>query len=294
MDLLIDAGDLDEAHRVAAELEALADECQTGAMRAWADTAKAASLAAASSATEAVAFLDNAHRIWEDLKIPYEAASVRLRRGLLRQQLGEEIGAELDFDAARATFEQLGAHPDVERIDRLAGTATASGPKARAVMVTDIVGSTRLAGAMGDESWTQLLSWHERTVIECIEEHLGETIDRTGDGYLVTFAEASAAVACAVEIQRALDRHRTDHGFAPSVRIGIHAADISDVDGSPAGAEVHRAARIGALASADEILISRNVAALLDAPLVVNDWRSEDIKGFDQPVDVGRLPWRLD
>jgi len=159
-------------------------------------------------------------------------------------------------------------------------------------MVTDIVGSTRLAGAMGDESWTQLLAWHDRTLVECIKEHFGETVDRTGDGYLVTFAEASAAVTCAIEIQRALDRHRSDHGFAPSVRIGIHAADISDVDGSPAGAEVHRAARIGALAGADEILISRAVAGLLDVSITTDDWRSEEVKGFDRPVEVGRLPWR--
>jgi class 3 adenylate cyclase len=99
-------------------------------------------------------------------------------------------------------------------------------------------------------------------------------------------------VACAIEIQRALDRHRSDHGFAPSVRIGIHAADISDVDGSPAGAEVHRAARIGALAGADEILISRAVARLLDVSITTDDWRSEEVKGFDRPVEVGRLPWR--
>lgn len=292
VDLLIDAEDLEEAHRIGAELEDLAVECKTGAMRAWADTARAGLLAAEGSAAQALLALDNAHRIWEDLKVPYEAASVRLRRGVLRRQLGEEIGAELDFDAARTTFQQLGAGPDVERVNRLSSTDTTSGPKARAVMVTDIVGSTRLAGAMGDESWTQLLAWHDRTLVECIKEHFGETVDRTGDGYLVTFAEASAAVACAIEIQRALDRHRSDHGFAPSVRIGIHAADISDVDGSPAGAEVHRAARIGALAGADEILISRAVAGLLDVSITTDDWRSEEVKGFDRPVEVGRLPWR--
>ncbi len=224
--------------------------------------------------------------------MPYEAASVRLRRGLLRRQLGEDTGAELDFDAARATFQQLGANPDLERVNLLSGIETNSGPRPRTVMVTDIVGSTRLASALGDQSWTKLLAWHDRTLVECIEEHLGETIDRTGDGYLVTFAEASAAVTCAIEIQRALDRHRTDYGFAPSVRIGIHAADISDLDGSPAGVEVHRAARIGALAGADEILISRHVAGLLDASISVADWRSEEIKGFDQPVDVGRLLWQ--
>ncbi len=294
VELLVDAGEVDEARRVSAELEALADECKTGAMRAWADTAKAACLAAADSVAEAVTLLDGANRIWEELKVPYEAASTRLRRGLLRRQLGEDAGADLDFEAAQATFERLGAFPDVERMNQIIGLERASVPKPRAIMVTDIVGSTRVASAVGDNAWTRLLAWHDRTLVDCIKKHHGETIDRTGDGYLVTFEEVSGAIACAVEIQRALEQQRSDHGFAPSVRIGIHTADITEIDGSPAGAEVHRAARIGALANEDEILISRQVSEVLDATYSVDDWRSEQIKGFDQPVDVGHLTWRID
>ena len=293
-EMLIEAGEVEEAERISAELEALAQECKTGAMRAWADTAKAACLAADGLVVEAVAFLDGAHRIWEDMKVPYEAASTRLRRGLLRRQLGEHAGAELDFEAARATFEALGASPALQRMSRILGTETAPGSQPRTVMVTDIVGSTRLAGAMGDQAWTKLLRWHDRTLVGCIETHHGETLERTGDGYLVTFADAKAAIACAVEIQRALDRQRTDHGFAPSVRIGIHTAEITDIDGSPAGVEVHRAVRIGALANADQILISRQVESVLNDQLSIDEWRSEEIKGFDRPVDVGRLTWTTD
>lgn len=294
VELLVDAGEVDEARGISAELEALADECKTGAMRAWSDTARAACLAASDSVADAVTLLDGANRIWEELKMPYETASTRLRRGLLRQQLGENAGAELDFEAARATFEKLGAFPDLERMNRLLNPETAIGLIPRAIMVTDIVGSTRLAEAMGDQAWTKLLTWHDHTLVDCIRRHNGETIDRTGDGYLVTFDEVAAAIACAIEIQQALDQQRADHGFAPSVRIGIHTADITEIDGSPAGAEVHRAARIGALAKADEILISRQVSEVLDASHPVDDWHSEQIKGFDQPVDVGHLTWRTD
>lgn len=99
-------------------------------------------------------------------------------------------------------------------------------------------------------------------------------------------------MACAIEIQRALEQERTDHGFAPSVRIGIHTAEITNIGGSPAGAEVHRASRIGALAGTDEILISRQAAAALHPSLSVEDWHTEEAKGFDQPVEVGRLSWR--
>ncbi|MEE8374728.1 MAG: adenylate/guanylate cyclase domain-containing protein [Acidimicrobiia bacterium] len=294
VELLVEAGEVDEAQEVSAELAALADECKTGAMRAWSDTAKAACLAASNSVADAVTLLDGANRIWEELKVPYEAASTRLRRGLLRQQLGENAGAELDFEAARATFEKLGASPDLERMNRMLNAETAIGLKPRAIMVTDIVGSTRLAEAMGDQAWTKLLTWHDHTLVDCIRRHNGGTIDRTGDGYLVTFDGVAAAIACAIEIQQALDQQRADHGFAPGVRIGIHTADITEIDGSPAGAEVHRAARIGALAGADEILISRQVSEVLDDSHPVDDWHSEQIKGFDQPVDVGHLTWRTD
>ncbi|MEE9297581.1 MAG: adenylate/guanylate cyclase domain-containing protein [Acidimicrobiia bacterium] len=291
VDLLIEAGDLEEAVRTTSELESLAAECKTGAMRAWAETARAACLVAEGSTTDAVVLLDTADRIWEDLKVPYEVASTRLRRAVLRRSLGDHTGAELDLDAARAIFERLGAKPDLERLDRVSSAETPSGPEPRAVMVTDIVGSTRLVEAMGDAAWAKLLAWHDRTLVHIIEKHHGETIDRTGDGYLATFVDSPTAVSCAIDIQRALDRQRTDQGFAPSVRIGIHAAAITNVDGSPAGAEVHRATRIGALAAADEILISRQVTEALGPSIRVEGWRSEQVKGFDNPVEVGTLSW---
>ena len=63
---------------------------------------------------------------------------------------------------------------------------------------------------------------------------------------------------------------------------------------SHANGAVLRAARIGALANADEILISRQVSKVLDASHPVDDWHSEQIKGFDQPVEVGHLTWRTE
>lgn len=102
--------------------------------------------------------LDGACRIWEDLKIPYEGALTRLRRGTLRRELGEATGALLDFEAARATFDKLGAYPDLDQLDRMLHTESTTEPMPRTVMVTDVVGSTRLASALGDEAWTKLLA----------------------------------------------------------------------------------------------------------------------------------------
>jgi class 3 adenylate cyclase len=291
VDLRIEAGDLDGALRTVSELESLAVECGTDAMRAWTEMAKAACSAAAGSLSEAAKRLDEAARIWNALKVPYEIGSTRLRRAILRRELGDRAGAELDLDAARSIFESLGARPDLERLDRISGADDAPQSRSRAVLVTDIVGSTRLAEAMGDATWSKLLAWHDRALLDLINSHQGEATNRTGDGYLATFVDVSSAVACAVGIQRTLERQRAEHGFAPNVRIGVHAAPITDVDGSPAGAEVHRASRIGALAEADEILVSRQASDALGRSIVIANWRSEQVKGFDEPIEVGTLSW---
>ncbi len=290
IDLLIDTGDLDAATQAATELDDLAAECNTEAMRAWSDTAAGALLAARGETAAALEAFDAAERLWDKLHIPYEAARTRVRRGLLRRSLGDDIGAELDFQAARGIFSRLGAEPELSRMQDLTEEQPIAGSRHQAVMVTDIVGSTVLAKAVGDNAWNKLLSWHDRTITKIIGESQGGSVDRTGDGFLATFADSAAAMGCAIAIQQALERQRVEHGFAPSVRIGIHAADITAVDGSPAGAGVHLAARIGALAQGEQILVSREAAAEQDAH-PVSDWRSETVKGFDDPVEVGELTW---
>ena len=72
----------------------------------------------------------------------------------------------------------------------------------------------------------------------------------------VAFPRPSSAVDCAVEIQRSLSQHRKDHGFAPQVRIGLHAAEATKRGKDFGGKGVHVAARIGAAAEAGEILIT--------------------------------------
>ena len=59
----------------------------------------------------------------------------------------------------------------------------------------------------------------------------GEEVHRTGDGFFVAFPDARTALACAIAIQRTLAEHRRAHGFAPQVRIGVHAAEATRVGG---------------------------------------------------------------
>jgi class 3 adenylate cyclase len=156
-------------------------------------------------------------------------------------------------------------------------------------MFTDVVGSTNLVEVMGDEAWDTLLRWHDTTLREVFTAHQGKEISTTGDGFFVGFDSPEQAVAAAVAIQRRLADHRQKAGFAPPVRIGLHAADANQVGDNFRGRGVHEAARIAGLAKGGEILAS--VATAGDA-YPTSAPRSELLKGFSEPVDVVSIDWK--
>ena len=128
-----------------------------------------------------------------------------------------------------------------------------AGPARRVMktfMFTDIVGSTTLVEALGDEAWDTILRWHNTALREVFAAHTGEEISTTGDGFFVSFDSPDLAVAAAIAIQRRLAEHRATQGFAPQVRIGLHASDATRVGGDfqrqgrPRGG-AHRGARRG-------------------------------------------------
>ena len=96
-------------------------------------------------------------------------------------------------------------------------------------MFTDIEGSTNLVEALGDEAWQGVLRWHDETLRSLFAEHKGEEVVGTGDGFFIGFDSPDEALACAVAIQRRLAEHRRTNGFAPKVRIGVHASGATQV-----------------------------------------------------------------
>ena len=156
-------------------------------------------------------------------------------------------------------------------------------------MFTDIVKSTNLVEAIGDEAWETLLRWHDQTLRSQFVAHRGEEVVTTGDGFFVGFDNPQAALACAVDIQRTLTEHRKTHGFAPQVRIGVHASGATKVGGNYSGKGVHEAARIAALAEGGEILASRETA---QPPFDVTDPRIVNLKGIKEPMEIVSVVWR--
>jgi predicted ATPase/class 3 adenylate cyclase len=162
----------------------------------------------------------------------------------------------------------------------------------RIFMFTDIVQSTELVGAIGDDAWHSLIDWHNRILREAFIAHHGEEIDNAGDGFFVAFDESHEAASCAIDIQRTLAEHRRTHGFSPRVRIGLHAALATRSDSGYRGRGVHVAARIAALAAGDEILMSQRLGAQLRDGYSVSPSRQASLKGVAGPVLVAALEWR--
>ena len=159
-------------------------------------------------------------------------------------------------------------------------------------MFTDIVRSTSLVEAIGDEAWVQLVRWHDETLRSLFAEHGGEEIDHAGDGFFVAFADPAAAVDCAVAIQRRLFEHRGTHGFAPQVRIGLHKTEAARRGGAYRGRGVHEAARISALAEGGEILASAQTLADAGVRFPTSAGRAVELKGIAEPVELSTIDWR--
>ena len=136
------------------------------------------------------------------------------------------------------------AEPDPERV-----LAT--------VVVTDIVNSTRQANALGDRAWREMLQRHDDTTRRELERFRGREVKQTGDGFLAIFDGPARAVRCAAAIRDAL----APHGIA--LRTGVHTGECELRGDDVSGIAVHIAARIGAAAGADEVLVSGTVHDLV-------------------------------
>src|SRR5207342_3183037 len=132
---------------------------------------------------------------------------------------GQDTDALMELEAARSAYERLGAAPDLRDIEvelRRYGAAVGSVGGARVTktfMFTDIVTSTDLLEALGDQAWESLIGWHDVTLRQLIAKHHGEEVSHTGDGFFVAFDEPRIALDAAVDIHSTFASHRREHGF---------------------------------------------------------------------------------
>jgi class 3 adenylate cyclase len=297
VEIEVAAGDRDAAGAATEELERIAERYRTEALMASAHRARARVALAAGDAPLSVHAARQAVRAWQAIDAPFEAARARVVLADAYGAEDDEEHAALELRAAASAFERLGATRDAreagERLGRL--ERGRSGPSdartTRTFMFTDIVRSTNLVEAIGDDAWASLVAWHDKTLRSLFAAHGGEEVDHAGDGFFVAFQAPDAALACAVAIQRRFADNRRQHGFAPQVRIGVHATEAARHDGGYRGRGVHEAARISALAEGGEIVASRATADACPE-FSVSTPRAVTVKGIETPFEVVSLDWR--
>lgn len=159
------------------------------------------------------------------------------------------------------------------------------------VMFTDIVGSTAMRNALGDDAANRRLGNHDTAVADAARAVGGRVVKHTGDGAMVSFSSARSAVECAVIVQRAL---HADGDRSPVVRIGCNAGEVEiTADGDLFGQAVNAAARITGHADGGEILVSHVVRSLVGQQpgLDFVDRGPVELAGFDEPWQLFAVPW---
>jgi DNA-binding CsgD family transcriptional regulator len=116
VEVMLAAGEVDEAERATIELEAIAAGYEEGTLPASAARARGAVALARGEAQSALTALREAERTWRELEAPYESARVRALVGQACRELGDEDTAALELEAARGIFVELGARPDLARL----------------------------------------------------------------------------------------------------------------------------------------------------------------------------------
>lgn len=181
--------------------------------------------------------------------------------------------------AVRNSIEDLADWAEVERPD-LARVA----PDGRVVILfSDIEESTALNERIGDRAWVKLIGSHDKLVHKLVDRYEGHVVKSQGDGFMIAFSRAEAAVRCAIDLQHALhkDGKRKLHNEI-RVRIGIHMGRSVRRGDDLFGRNVAMAARVAAQAVGGQILVSEPVRDALRgcADIRCDDGRDVDLKGF--------------
>jgi predicted ATPase/class 3 adenylate cyclase len=184
------------------------------------------------------------------------------------------------FADAAASAQATPAGTDEPAADEQSAVRTLS------FLFTDIEGSTALLRRLGGTSYGEVLAEHHRLVREALARHGGREVDTQGDAFFAVFDAARGCAATAVAIQQAIVAHPWPGGEQLRVRIGLHAGEAEQTAAGLVGLEVHRAARIAAVAYGGQILVSAAAAALLGDSLP--EGASLRDLGWHRLKDLGR------
>jgi len=160
-------------------------------------------------------------------------------------------------------------------------------------LFTDIEGSTALLRRLGEDSYAEVLAAHHALIRSALSAYDGAEVDTQGDAFFAVFSSPRGCVLAAAQIQRAMAAHPWPGGEHVRVRIGIHTGEAARTPDGLVGLDVHRAARLAAVASGGQIVLSETTAALvrdsLPPDLTLSDLGVHRLKDLGRPERIFQL-----
>ncbi|MBX5161500.1 MULTISPECIES: nickel-binding protein [unclassified Rhizobium] len=180
----------------------------------------------------------------------------------------------------------------IHDLEPAAGQSSAQvDPGHRAILFTDIVGSTEMTARLGDRIGTEMVRAHDAIVRRCLGQTSGREVKHTGDGIMAAFSATSAAVECAMTIQQEFKRYNGGNAEPIHIRIGLDCGEPVEDSNDLFGSTVQLAARLCAVAASDQILVSENIFREYGAADLFGHATRRRLKGFSKPMMVFRCEW---
>jgi adenylate cyclase len=162
------------------------------------------------------------------------------------------------------------------------------------LLFSDIEDSTSLNEQLGDKGWVRLLDVHDELVHRLVDRERGHVVKSQGDGFMIAFGEADAAVRVATGLQHSITgtRSRTLRRTPIKVRVGIHAGRVVARDGDYFGLNVAMAARVAAQATGGEILVTDGVReSVADVTFELRS-KAVELKGIPGTHQLWSVDWK--
>jgi class 3 adenylate cyclase len=194
------------------------------------------------------------------------------------------------IEVAAPTLSQFMGETVPDRDDRaMIGGRPDSG--LRAIMFTDIEGSTDISTLHGDDVAVALVRRHDNLVRKALAEFRGREVKHTGDGILASFVSVTGAVDASVSVQR-MSHEEVDDGPQLAINIGVSAGEPVEGSNDIYGAAVNLAARICAHAVGGQTLVSASIRDLsIGKSKRFTARGTAALKGFVEPVELYEVDW---
>jgi class 3 adenylate cyclase/tetratricopeptide (TPR) repeat protein len=214
------------------------------------------------------------------------------------ERLSQRLREELRIAPSQATRELVETLRGDSRAAPPVAAAVAAAPKPADAIVTllftDLVGSTELLSALGDDEAEQFRRVHFGLLRDVATAHGGEEVKNLGDGLMVAFASAVNAIGCAIGIQQAVHRHNARHADNRfQVRVGLNVGEPIRAEEDYFGTPVVVAKRLCDKADGGQILASELLRALVGTrrSFEFRPLGAMALKGISEPLPAVEIEW---